>query len=249
MKLKGLMLNKIYFKNLFQQRSIVSQRVTNQTAILRAGTILSAIAVLSMGFFSSQVLAQTQENADQPPALIDPNIERRDIDEADIDTENFEIGIFGGFIGIEDFESSSLVGASLAYHINENLFLEARYAQATAGETSFEKLSGGAPFLTAEERDYTYYNLSLGYNFNGETFFTDNLVFNSDFYVTVGAGNTDFGGDERFTVSIGAGYRLLFTDFWAVKVDLRDHIFDSDIIGVEKEVHNFAFTIGTTFFF
>nr|WP_297348845.1 outer membrane beta-barrel domain-containing protein [uncultured Glaciecola sp.] len=221
--------------------------------------VLSAVIILSIALFNGHVFAQTssvksaarmmQENTQQPPALIDPNIERREINESDIDTEDLEIGIFGGFISIEDFESSEVVGVSLAYHINENLFLEARYAKATAGQTSFEKLSGGAPFLTEEERDYTYYNLSLGYNINGETFFTDNLVFNSDVYFTFGAGSTEFGGDERFTISAGAGYRLLFTDFWALKVDVRDHVFTSDIIGIEKDVHNFAITLSTTFFF
>jgi len=221
--------------------------------------VISAVVILSLGLFNGQAFAQSpsvknaarlmQANTEQPPALIDPNIERREIDESDIDTEDVEIGIFGGFISIEDFESSEVVGVSLAYHINENLFLEARYAQATAGQTSFEKLSGGAPFLTEEERDYTYYNLSIGYNINGETFFTDNLVFNSDVYFTLGAGSTKFGGDERFTISAGAGYRLLFTDFWALKVDVRDHVFTSDIIGVEKDVHNLAITLSTTFFF
>jgi outer membrane beta-barrel protein len=212
--------------------------------------VVSTVVLFSISLFNAHAVAQgslvksssaksaarpMQANTDQPPALIDPNIERREINESDIDTEDLEIGIF--------------VGVSLAYHINENLFLEARYAQATAGQTSFEKLSGGAPFLTEEERDYTYYNLSIGYNINGETFFTDNLVFNSDIYFTLGAGSTEFGGDERFTISAGAGYRLLFTDFWALKVDVRDHVFTSDIIGVEKDVHNIAITLSTTFFF
>jgi hypothetical protein len=30
---------------------------------------------------------------------------------------------------------------------------------------------------------------------------------------------------------------------------VRDHVFTSDIIGVEKDVHNFAITLSTTFFF
>ncbi|MFT4732420.1 MAG: outer membrane beta-barrel protein [Gammaproteobacteria bacterium] len=215
--------------------------------------ILSVVLVNGYAFAQSSsvknVARAMQASTQQPPALIDPNIERREINESDIDTEDVEIGIFAGFISIEDFESSEVVGVSLAYHINENLFLEARYAQATAGQTSFEKLSGGAPFLTEDERDYTYYNLSLGYNINGETFFTDNVVFNSDVYFTFGAGSTEFGGDERFTISAGAGYRLLFTDFWALKVDVRDHVFTSDIIGVKKDVHNLAITLSTTFFF
>jgi outer membrane beta-barrel protein len=218
---------------------------------LSIGKLLIASALLLSAQVSanSALSAQDQEAQERPPALIDPNVERREIDESDIDTENFEIGVFGGFISIEDFESDAVVGATIAYHVNENFFLEAAYAQTTAGQTSFEKLSGGAPFLTDEERDYRYYNLSLGYNINGESFFTDTLVFNSDFYFTVGAGSTEFGGDERFTVSVGAGYRLLFTDFWALRIDVRDHVFNSDIIGVEKDVHNLAFTLSTTFFF
>lgn len=192
------------------------------------------------------VYAQSTD-AEQP--TIDPNLDRRDIREFDIDSENVELGVFVGIINIEDFESDVVLGARIAYHINENLFIEGTYAQATAGQTSFEVLSGGVPFLTEAQREYTYYDVSGGYNFNGELFITDSLVFNTDFYLTLGAGSTDFGGDERFTVSAGAGYRLLLTDYLSVRFDVRDHVFNSDIIGVEKSVHNLTFTLSTTFFF
>ncbi|MBT1451550.1 outer membrane beta-barrel domain-containing protein [Glaciecola sp. XM2] len=209
-------------------------------------TALCTLAALLSVASSFELHAQT--SATQQPD-IDPNVERRDIREFDIDSENVEFGAFVGIISIEDFESDVVVGARIAYHINENLFIEGTYAQATAGQTSFEVLSGGAPFLTEEQRDYVYYDVSGGYNFNGELFITDSLVFNTDFYLTLGAGSTDFGGDERFTVSAGAGYRLLLTDYLSVRFDVRDHVFNSDIIGVEKSVHNLTFTLSTTFFF
>lgn len=180
---------------------------------------------------------------------IDPGVERRSIDEFDIDSENVEIGIFAGVIGIEDFGSDTLLGARIGYHINENFVIEGSYGQATAGETSFEVLSGGAPFLTEEQRDYVYYDISVGYNFNGEVFVTDSFVFNTDFFVMLGAGNTDFAGDERFTVSAGAGYRILVTDYLSVRIDVRDHIFNSDIIGQEKSVHNLSGALSLTVFF
>ncbi|GAC15551.1 outer membrane beta-barrel domain-containing protein [Aliiglaciecola lipolytica] len=181
--------------------------------------------------------------------VIEPDLQRRDINESNIDTENFEIGVFAGIISIEDFSSSSIVGARLTYHVNEDFFVEASYGQATAGETSFEILSGGAPFLTEEEREYSYYDLSLGYALNGEVFLTRDWVFNSATYFTLGAGSTEFGGDSRFTVSVGAGYRLLLTDYFAVHVGLKDHIFNSEIIGEEKATHNIEYGIGATFFF
>ena len=180
---------------------------------------------------------------------IDPNIKRREISEFDIDSENIEIGIYTGILSIEDFGSDTTVGARISYHINENMFIELNYAQATAGETSFEILSGGLPFLTEEQREYTYYDISAAYNFNGEVFFTDNWVFNTDFFLIMGAGATEFGGDERFTVNAGAGYRILVTDYLSVRFDVRDYVFNSDIIGPEKSVHNLTFTLSTSFFF
>lgn len=184
-----------------------------------------------------------------PPPVIEPDLDRREIKEADIDSENFEIGLFAGQISIEDFSTSSVVGLTVAYHITENLFAEASYGQADAGETSFEILSGGAPFLTDDEREYTYYDLSVGYNFNGELFVTQGLVFNTDFYLSVGGGSTDFAGDSNFTLTLGGGYRVLITDYFAIRLDVRDHIFSSEIIGEEKDTHNIHYSLGASFFF
>lgn len=181
--------------------------------------------------------------------VIKPDLERRDINESNIDSENFEVGLFTGVISIEDFSSSSVIGARLTFHVNEDFFAEVNFGKATAGQTSFEILSGGAPFLTPDEREYSYYDISLGYNLNGEVFISRDWVFNSATYFTMGAGSTKFGGDNRFTVSVGAGYRLLLTDYFAVHVGLKDHIFNSEIIGEEKTTHNIEYGFGATFFF
>ncbi|MFT4809279.1 MAG: outer membrane beta-barrel protein [Paraglaciecola sp.] len=193
--------------------------------------------------------AQERTQQDAKQSVIEPTVERRDINEANIDSENFEFGMLVGVISVEDFSSSMIVGVRAAYHVNEDFFVEAAYGQAQAGETSFEVLSGGAPFLTDEERDYRYYNVSLGYNLNGETFLTDRWVFNSATYITLGAGSTEFGGDERFTVTLGAGYRLLLADFVAVHINMKDHLFNSELIGEEKTTHNIEYGLGATFFF
>lgn len=199
---------------------------------------------------STSIRAQEdQQQGATEQSVIEAQVQRRDINEANIDSENFELGLFVGVISIEDFSSNTLLGARVAYHVSENFFVEAAYGQAESGQTSFEILSGGAPFLTDEERDYRYYNLALGYNLNGETFLTNRWVFNSATYFSLGAGSTEFGGDERFTLSLGAGYRLLLTDYFALHFDLRDHVFNSELIGEEKTTHNIEYGLGATFFF
>ena len=189
------------------------------------------------------------DDATQPP-VIEPDVQRRDIEPPRIDTEDFEVGILVGQLSIEDFGVNTVTGARFAYHVTEGLFVELAAGQADAELTSFERLSGAAQLLTDSERDYSYYNVSLGYNiFPGEHFIGRRRAMNTQTYVIGGVGKTTFAGDDRFTVNVGVGMRLMPLDWLAVHGDVRDHIFDIDLLGEEKTSHNFEATLGVTFFF
>ena len=113
-----------------------------------------------------------------------------------------------------------------------------------------ERLSGGAPILPDDDREFTYYNLNLGYNIlPGEVFFGEGRAYNTSLYLTAGLGSTRFAGDDRFTVNFGAGYRFLLTDSIAIRMDFRDHLFDIDILGEDKTTHNMEAQLGITVFF
>ena len=188
--------------------------------------------------------------ADDPGQVIEPEVERRKIKEPKIDTEDFEIGAYAGIIGIEDFESEVVYGVRLAYHVTEGFFVEGTVGQSEASQTSFERLSGGAPILSDDDRMFTYYNLNLGYNIlPGEVFFGEGRAFNTNLYLTAGLGATTFAGDDRFTVNFGAGYRFLLNDSVAIHLDVRDHLFDIDILGEDKTTHNMEGHLGFTVFF
>jgi outer membrane beta-barrel protein len=191
-----------------------------------------------------------RDGADDRPPVIEPDVERREIQTAKIDTEDFEVGIFAGQMSVEDFGVNTVTGARFAYHVTEGFFVELAAGQTTAGLTSFERLSGAAQLLTDSERDYTYYNLSLGYNiFPGESFIGKNRALNTQTYVIGGVGKTNFAGDDRFTVNLGVGIRLMPLDWLAVHADVRDHIFDIDLLGEGKTAHNIETHLGVTFFF
>jgi outer membrane beta-barrel protein len=207
-------------------------------------------ATRSMLGMGGEEQASPPAEAPSPEQVIDPQVERRDIREPKIDTENFEIGAFAGVMSIEDFGSDLVYGARLSYHITEGLFVEGTVGQSEAGLTSFEELSGGAPILSDSDREFTYYNLSLGYNiFPGEVFIGEGRAFNTSLYLIGGLGSTRFAGDDRFTVNVGAGYRFLITDSIALHLDFRDHMFDTDLLGTEKTVHNLEAHLGMTVFF
>ncbi len=194
--------------------------------------------------------APPPSGAPDPEQVIDPDIARREIKEPAIDVEDFEIGGFAGIMSIEDFGTNLVYGIRLAYHITEGLFVEGSLGQTEAGLTSFEVLSGGAPLLSDSDRQYTYYNLNLGYNIlPGEVFIGELRAYNTSLYLVAGLGSTRFAGDDRFTVNLGAGYRFLLTDSVALHIDFRDHLFDIDLLGEEKTVHNLEGHFGVTVFF
>jgi outer membrane beta-barrel protein len=197
---------------------------------------------------AAEIVTTGEPASDRP--IIEAEVERRESTRARIDSEDFEIGAYAGILSIEDFESHAVYGGRFAYHLTEDFFLEATVGQSKAGRTSFENLSGSADLLDDDDRKYTYYALSLGWNaLPGEVFIGKNRAYNSAFYFVAGIGSTTFGGDDRFTVSGGFGYRILPSDWIAVHFDVRDHVYDIDLLGEKKIVNNLEAHLGLSIFF
>lgn len=206
---------------------------------------LKSLLMTGLAVAVSPAVAQEDERP-----LIEPDVQPQAVDEALIDTENFEIGTFAGIMNIEDFESSFLWGGKLTYHLSERFFFEANVGFAEGGETSFEKLAGNVRVLSDEDRDYRYYNVNLGINIlPGEAFLTENYAFNTNFYLIGGAGATEFAGDTRFTANAGAGYQVLLTDSIAIQLVVREHFYRIDVLGEEKTSMNTEVSAGLSVFF
>lgn len=219
---------------------------------IRIFLLKSLSLLVLLGLSSGCSLLRTEEPTvySESEPVIKPDIERRTISEADIDSEDFEVGVFAGVMSIEDFGSNTVYGVRAGYHATEDFFFEAAAGATEAGETSYETLSGGAQLLTGSQRDLYYYNLSLGYNIlPGESFIGSRYAFNSALYLMAGVGNTEFADDSHFTFNVGAGYRFLLNDWVALHLDIKDHVFESDLLGTEKYIHNLEGTVGLSMFF
>ncbi len=211
---------------------------------------LAALALLAMVWAGAAGAQDGDREVVGGDPVYDPAVDRRTIDEAKIDARDIEAGLYAGILSIEDFGSDLMIGATLGYHITEDIFVETMIGASEAGKTSFELLAGDVMLLTDAQRDYRYYNISLGYHLlPGESFIGGGRAFNSAMYVIGGIGATDFAGDRRLTWNVGVGYRILLTDWLALRLDIRDHLFDIDVIGEDKTTHNIAIAGGLTVFF
>lgn len=217
---------------------------------IRTQRIFLGLAVAATLAVAPVHAQETESEPSSERPLIEPDIEPRPVKEDRIDTENFELSLFTGLVSIEDFETSWLVGARGAYHMTEDFFLEASYGMAEAGESSFERLAGNVQLLPEDDRDYSYYTLAVGYKIlPGEAFWSDRYAFNSYFYLVGGGGATDFAGDTQMTYVLGAGYQLLFTDWLAGHLSMRQHMYDIDLVGEEKTNFDLQFSGAVSVFF
>ena len=207
-------------------------------SILVAGLMLPAIS------FAAEDLVQRRGSP-----MIEPEVERNEIIEAKIDNEDFEIGFYGGLYSTEDFGSNSLFGARFAYHITEDYFIAF-----AAGETKTQRSSAEQLFfidlIDESDRTLRYYNVGFGYNIlPGETFISSGWAFYTAFYAIAGVGSTQFAGENLFTVNYGFGFRFIATDWMAFHLDVRDHVFELDVIEEDDTTHNLEMHAGITFFF
>ncbi|MFC3114387.1 outer membrane beta-barrel domain-containing protein [Cellvibrio fontiphilus] len=207
--------------------------------------LLGAASLINPAFAQEEV-----SDDDELEQVITPDIKRRQIKEDDLDTENFEVGVYYGFLSVEDFGTNGVAGFTLAYHITESFFVEGAYGSSKTQKTSYELLSGGVELLTPEQRDLTYYNLALGYNFlHGQIFMGEKWTFNNHFYLMLGAGNTEFAAKDYFTTSLGAGLRFYTTDWLALDLSMRGHSFEHELFGEAKRITNLESRLGLSVFF
>ena len=211
---------------------------------------LPGCATVRHWFHGDKAPAPQVEEDTAPPRVIEPEVARRKITVPKIRNRNVELGLYYGVLSIEDFGTHPAYGITAAYHITEDFFFQGEYGRSRAGRTSFEELNGGVQLIPDSERRFTYYDLSLGYNFlPGEAFLGRGHAMTSNFYLIGGIGGVDFGGDTKFAVNFGAGYCVVPTDWLAVHITVQDRTYESSLFGSNKLTNNIEARIGTTVFF
>lgn len=233
----------------------MQNKTTNAAALNTASAKARAKPLASLLAAAAAIvaLAPTPARAqDQKPAneqVIVPQVERREVPLPRFPSKDFEIGLFTGVYEVQNFGASSVSGVRLGYHITEDFFAEAAYAQTKVSDETYRQILPGGIFPTGKDT-LKYYNLSAGYNvLPGEVFLGSKRAKATAVYLIGGVGSTNFNDQKRQTFNVGLGLRLLLADRWALQVDMRDHIFSLDLLGKRQSTQNLELTGGLTFFF
>ena len=181
--------------------------------------------------------------------VIVPQVERREVPLPRFPSKDFEFGLFAGAYATENFGTNLVAGVRLGYHITEDFFVQANYAQTEVSDDSFRQILPGGVFESDTET-LSYYNLSVGYNIlPGEVFWGSKVAKASALYLLGGVGSTKFNDQTSQTFNFGLGMRVILRDWAAVQVEMRDHIFSLDLLGKEQTTNNLELTAGVSFYF
>jgi outer membrane beta-barrel protein len=194
----------------------------------------------------------TDEAAKQPGAgdqVIQPGLDRREVKVLHIPSNDFEFGLFTGTYNTQNFGSNLIGGVRLGYHITEDFFAEAVYGNTRATDEVYRQFLPGGIFPNRVEK-LSYYELTGGFNvLPGEVYVWKNVARPSALYVVAGLGTTSFLDQWHFTGSAGFGARVWLANWASLQVDMRDHIFSLDVLGLRRTTQNLEFSGGVTFFF
>jgi len=217
--------------------------------------LLKAIIVL---YFSLITFATSSWADEKKSPLFDlsgatpgltPDIDRRDFKIPDIDTENFEVGLFFGVTSVENFGSNYVKGINASFFLSEDFFITLNVGFSSVNDGVYRHMNLPL-FGESGQRDLIENNVLLGMNvLPGEFFFMDRQAFTSDLYVLAGMGSVRFDEDEYSSLVLGLGVRVIPRDWFAIRFESKLSEYKTNILGYEKFNHNFDVITGISVFF
>ena len=207
-------------------------------------------AVAALLSISLPVTAQTiGEVGEDSVTVISPKKKVAEVKTAQIDDERFEVGIFTGMMSIEDFDTNVVNGFTVNYHINSRFMASFIYGKTGEANATFEE-NEGASFVADREQGLQFTGVTGSYKlFQGRSYLSKKLKFNSHIHFGLGVENVKFAGESYFGMAMGLNYKTVLTDWLTADVNFRDHIFNRDWLEESKTTHNLEYSLGLNILF
>jgi len=168
-------------------------------------------------------------------------------------TFRHELSVMGGVYAGDLYSASWLAGGAYTFHFSEDLGLEAsvdftRFRSAVT--ESYERRYPQIQVLDNPDKPGTLYFGHLVWSFAyGKLRWMGGGVSRFDFNLAFGAGVTDDSTSRGVTGSAGIGTKFFFGQWFALRMDVRDHVLREVLVGDEHLVNDVLVTLGASIFF
>jgi len=163
-----------------------------------------------------------------------------------------ELSPMGGWYAADLYSGAPIYGGAYTFHFSEDLGLEASYMRTRRQSDlidAFQRANVVTRQIVVAETPLNLYFghlvWSLAY---GKVRWFGAGITRFDFYLAAGAGVTDDGTGRGLTGSAGFGLKIYVGKWFAVRLDVRDHVLSQELLGVSQIVSDVVATGGFSVF-
>jgi outer membrane beta-barrel protein len=163
-----------------------------------------------------------------------------------------ELSVMGGLYAADLYSSSWLAGGAYTFHFSEDLALEASVQFTRFRSAVTDSYEQRYPQIALQENPDKAGRLYFGHIIwsfaYGKLRWMGDGISRFDLNLALGAGATDDTTSLGVTGSAGVGAKFYFGHWFAMRLDVRDHILQESLVGDEHLVNDILVTLGASVF-
>jgi outer membrane beta-barrel protein len=163
-----------------------------------------------------------------------------------------ELSVMGGLYAADLYSSSWLAGGAYTFHFSEDLALEASVQFTRFRSAVTDSYEQRYPQIALQENPDKAGRLYFGHivwSFAyGKLRWMGDGISRFDLNIALGAGATDDTTSLGVTGSAGVGAKFYFGHWFAMRLDVRDHVLQESLVGDQHLVNDILVTLGASVF-
>ncbi len=163
-----------------------------------------------------------------------------------------ELTFMGGWYAADLYSSNYVLGGAYTFHFSEDLALEASFQYTRVHSDAADTFNRRYPQLVLEQTNdkpgMLYFGHLIWSFAYGKLRWMGGGISRFDFNLALGAGVTDDTTSVGVTGSAGIGTKWYFGKWFALRLDVRDHILQQQLIGEQHLVNDVLITLGMSVF-
>jgi outer membrane beta-barrel protein len=161
-----------------------------------------------------------------------------------------ELSAYVGGYTADLTSASYLVGGAYTFHLSEDLGLEASfgYTRAKAELVRIVEHRFATDLIREDTPVFVYGGHLLWTLAYGKLRWFHSRISRFDFFMALGGGITDNRSARSLTFSGGFGLKFYPSSWFAVRLDVRDHLLNQELLGESRIVNNLVTTLGVSTF-
>jgi outer membrane beta-barrel protein len=163
-----------------------------------------------------------------------------------------EISAMGGYYAADLYSSNYVAGGAYTFHFSEDLALEASFQYTRFRSSVTDTYERRYPQVQLEESTdkpgMLYFGHIVWSFAYGKLRWMGGGITRFDLNMALGAGVTDDSRSLGITGSAGLGTKWYFGKWFAIRMDVRDHVLSQQLVGEQHLVNDIIVTAGFSVF-